>query len=142
MSQGGDRGGAGETSSGEPWNPSSDDWAQVQDPTERRKIQNKLAQRKYRQKAKDEREEKERTLTNQQLAGGAYSLPGPGDYEQHPGRQLSGLPWGGLSMSHIVESGKSKEQSSYDSSRETSVYASRSRTGGSSRQPSSKHQAP
>lgn len=36
-------------------------------------------------------------------------------------------------MKYIVESGKAKEQSSQESSRETSVYASGSRTGGSSR---------
>jgi hypothetical protein len=36
-------------------------------------------------------------------------------------------------MRHIVEAGKSKEQSSQRSSRENSVYAAASRTGGSSR---------
>ncbi|KAH7020637.1 hypothetical protein B0J12DRAFT_547107, partial [Macrophomina phaseolina] len=110
-----------------------DEWAHVQDPTERRKIQNKLAQRRYRQKAKEERDAKERDMTNQQLAGGSYSRPDPGQFEPSPSRQLSGLPWGGVSMKYIVESGQAKEQSSQESSRETSVYASGSRTGGSSR---------
>lgn len=133
MSQGQQAGGEGSSSGGESWHSPGDDWAHVQDPAERRKIQNKLAQRRYRQKTKDEREAKERNLTNQQLAGSAYNAPDPEDFEAYPSRHLSGLPWGGVSMKHIVETGKAKEQSSHESSRETSVYAAGSRTGGSSR---------
>jgi hypothetical protein len=46
--------------------------------------------------------------------------------------ELSGLPWGGISMKLVVEKGKSKEQGSRQSSRENSVYGNAPR-GGSSR---------
>lgn len=48
MSQGQQAGGEGSSSGGESWHSPGDDWAHVQDPAERRKIQNKLAQRRYR----------------------------------------------------------------------------------------------
>ncbi|PSN60366.1 hypothetical protein BS50DRAFT_604677 [Corynespora cassiicola Philippines] len=108
----------------------SDEWSDVKDPSERRKIQNKLAQRRFRDKVREQKEETEREMENQRRAGSSYASPEPGDIDQ--GRELSGLPWGGISMRHIVESGKTKEQNSQKSSRENSVYASASR-GGSSR---------
>jgi hypothetical protein len=70
-------------------------------------------------------------VENQRRAGSSYASPEPGDIDQN--RELSGLPWGGISMKHIVETGKTKEQNSQRSSRESSVYAAASRTGGSSR---------
>ena len=82
-------------------------------------------------KAKEQREDAEREVENQQRAGGAYTSPQAGQLDS--GRELSGLPWGGISMGHIVESGKNKEQSSQKSSPQNSVYAAASRTGGSSR---------
>lgn len=109
----------------------SDEWSEVKDPGERRKIQNKLAQRRFRDKVREQKEDTEREMENQRRAGSSYTSPEPGDMDQ--GSELSGLPWGGLSMRHIVETGKSKEQSSQRSSRENSVYAAASRTGGSSR---------
>jgi hypothetical protein len=80
---------------------------------------------------REQKEETERDVENQRRAGSSYATPEPGDID--PGNELSGLPWGGISMRHIVEAGKSKEQSSQRSSRENSVYAAASRTGGSSR---------
>lgn len=109
----------------------SDEWSEIQDPSERRKIQNKLAQRRFRDKVKEQKEETEREVENQRQAGSSYASPEPGDIAQ--GQDLSGLPWGGISMRHIVEAGKNREQNSQRSSRENSVYASASRTGGSSR---------
>ncbi|KAF2810163.1 uncharacterized protein BDZ99DRAFT_358008, partial [Mytilinidion resinicola] len=108
-----------------------DEWSDVKDPNERRKIQNKLAQRRFRDKVREQKEDAEREGENQRRAGSAYASPEPGDLD--PGRELSGLPWGGISMRHIVETGKTKEQHSQQSSRENSVYAAASRTGGSSR---------
>ncbi|KAF2185045.1 hypothetical protein K469DRAFT_169448 [Zopfia rhizophila CBS 207.26] len=111
--------------------PKSDEWSDVKDPSERRKIQNKLAQRRFRDKVREQKEETEREVENQRRAGSSYASPGPGDID--PGQDLSGLPWGGISMRHIVEAGKSKEQNSQRSSRENSVYAAASRGGSSSR---------
>lgn len=109
----------------------SDEWSEVKDPNERRKIQNKLAQRRFRDKVREQKEETEREMENQRQAGSSYTSPEPSEIDQ--GSELSGLPWGSLSMRHIVETGKSKEQNSQRSSRENSVYAAASRTGGSSR---------
>ncbi|OCL11354.1 hypothetical protein AOQ84DRAFT_287451 [Glonium stellatum] len=116
---------------GESSRPKGDEWSEVKDPGERRKIQNKLAQRRFREKVREQKEETEREVENQKRAGSSYASPEPGDLD--PGRELSGLPWGGISMRHIVETGKTKEQNSQQSSRENSVYAAASQTGGSSR---------
>jgi hypothetical protein len=82
-------------------------------------------------KAKEQKEESERDIENKSRAGNSYASPEPRDIDQ--GHELSGLPWGGISLRHIVETGKSREQHSQRSSRENSVYAAASRTGGSSR---------
>ncbi|KAF2265615.1 hypothetical protein CC78DRAFT_543144 [Lojkania enalia] len=111
--------------------PKSDEWSDIKDPGERRKIQNKLAQRRFRDKVREQKEETEREMENQRRAGNSYATPEPSDLDQS--RELSGLPWGGISMRHVVEAGKNKEQNSQRSSRENSVYAAASRTGGSSR---------
>ncbi|KAF2474607.1 uncharacterized protein BDR25DRAFT_214710 [Lindgomyces ingoldianus] len=121
----------GSSSSGRDSKSKADEWSEIKDPSERRKIQNKLAQRRFRDKVREQKEETEREVENQRRAGSSYASPEPGDLD--PGRDLSGLPWGGISMRHIVEAGKSKEQNSQRSSRENSVYAAASRTGGSSR---------
>ncbi|KAL5393902.1 hypothetical protein PMIN06_008177 [Paraphaeosphaeria minitans] len=109
----------------------SDEWSEVRDPNERRKIQNKLAQRRFRDKVREQKDETEREAENQRRAGSSYASPDPENMDQN--RDLSGLPWGGISMKHIVETGKSREEKSQKSSRESSVYTAASRTGGSSR---------
>ncbi|KAF2031793.1 hypothetical protein EK21DRAFT_39930, partial [Setomelanomma holmii] len=109
-----------------------DEWSEIKDLNERRKIQNKLAQRRFRDKVKEQKEEVDREIENRRRAGSAYASPDPEDIDTN--HNLSGLPWGGISMKHVVETGKSKEQSSQQSSRENSVYGSTSRTtDGSSR---------
>ena len=80
---------------------------------------------------REQKEETEREVENQRRAGSSYASPDPRDIAQS--NELSGLPWGGISMQHIVEAGKTKEQNSQRSSRENSVYAAASRSGGSSR---------
>lgn len=97
-----------------------DIWSDVSDPKERRKIQNKLAQRRLREhflstlmppangtvgdKIKEQKEEAERELENRQKAGSSYAPPDLGSIDTN--QDLSGLPWGGFSMSHIAEQGK------------------------------------
>ncbi|KAK5009655.1 hypothetical protein LTR60_005148, partial [Cryomyces antarcticus] len=134
----------------EPSQPPSENWESISDPNERRRIQNRQAQKRFRRwlccegltseemltsmlgdKIKLQKEESDRKAENQRQASSAYTPPEPGDLDV--GDNLSGLPWGSLSMSHVVLKGKAKEQSSQQSSRETSVYAAASRTGGSSR---------
>lgn len=125
----------------------SDEWSEVKDPNERRKIQNKLAQRRFRKrdrcptynatdifagdKVREQKEEAEREVENQRRAASSYTSPDPYNIDQR--RDLSGLPWGGISMRHIVETGRNREEKSQRSSRESSVYAAASHTGGSSR---------
>lgn len=82
-------------------------------------------------KVKEQKEEADRDAENQQRAGSSYTSPDPDRIDQS--QDLSGLPWGGISMKHIVESGRTREEKSQRSSRESSVYAAASRTGGSSR---------
>ncbi|OQO13091.1 hypothetical protein B0A48_02555 [Cryoendolithus antarcticus] len=109
-----------------PPSTSPDDWSVVTDANERRKIQNRIAQRKFRDKARHQQEEAIRSADNQAKAAGSYTPVEPDDVDTG---DEEGLPWGSLSLRHIIATGRAKEQSS----RETSVYAAASRAGGSSR---------
>ncbi|KAF2630721.1 hypothetical protein BU25DRAFT_408000 [Macroventuria anomochaeta] len=117
---------ASNTSSSETRSP---EWSEVTDPVERRKIQNKLAQQRFRAKAREQREDAEREAENRRQAASSYTPPEAAQLEDH--HTLSGLPWGGLSFKHVVVVGQDKERSSQQSSQENSVYAMRA--GGSSR---------
>lgn len=78
-------------------------------------------------KARQQREGAEREAENQRQAAGAYTTPSEEDIDETTGED--GLPWGGISMRHVISGGRTKEQSS----RETSLYAAASKAGGSSR---------
>ena len=81
------------------------------------------------EKTKIAREESIRHSQNQAAARNAYSHPDPRDL-QH-GNASSGLPWGGVSIKHVVERGKEREQQTARRSREGSVaYDSRGGGGG------------
>jgi len=48
-------------------------------------------------------------LQNQERAGSAYTVVQPDEVADKG--ELSGLPWGGLSMSHVLQAGKTKDLS-------------------------------
>jgi hypothetical protein len=80
------------------------------------------------EKAKEKRETEERDAENQQRAGLAYTTPRPGDVTADS--NLSGLPWGGVSILHIIERGQTREAESQQGSQEPSYF--NYRTGGGS----------
>ncbi|PHH81200.1 hypothetical protein CDD80_35 [Ophiocordyceps camponoti-rufipedis] len=82
-------------------------WADVTDPEERRRIQNRIAQRKFRGKARENREKAERESRNQQHAGNSYRIPVGTDIAAD--HELSGLPWGSMSLGLVVSRGHEAE---------------------------------
>lgn len=55
-----------------------------------------------------------------QRAASAYEPPDPAKLQGND--EVSGLPWGGLSIKHVVEAGKAKqERDSLQASRESST---------------------
>ncbi|KAH7033296.1 uncharacterized protein B0I36DRAFT_361979 [Microdochium trichocladiopsis] len=88
----------------------SDDWSDVMDPEQRRRIQNRIAQRKFRERTRDQKEQSERDTRNKKYAHVSYLTPDPNDLGSVEDESLEGVPWGGPSMRHILSRGYAHER--------------------------------
>lgn len=75
-------------------------------------------------KAREQKEASERSAEDQRQAGGSYSTANPDDLDTGSGEE--GLPWGSISLRHIVSTGRSKEKNLRGDSTHTSASRDRS----------------
>ncbi|KAF7910984.1 uncharacterized protein EAF01_002492 [Botrytis porri] len=116
--------GKGKSSSSDKSKPKQDDWSGITDPEERRRVQNKLAQRKFRDKTKADKERQDRDDENRAHAGHSYHTADSNDV-YYDNADAGGSPWGSVSMKHVVSKGRAQEDASRHGSRpddETSYY--------------------
>ncbi|UKZ94129.1 uncharacterized protein TrAFT101_009016 [Trichoderma asperellum] len=83
------------------------EWSDVTDPEERRRIQNRVAQRKFRTKAREQKERAEREARDKEHAGNSYRIPDSDNINTET--ELSGLPWGSMNLSLFVARGHEAE---------------------------------
>ncbi|KAH7124973.1 hypothetical protein B0J13DRAFT_531242 [Dactylonectria estremocensis] len=81
-----------------------DEWNHVSERTERRRIQNRNAQRKFRQKVKETTEKEKRDYLNFTHAQNSYRIQDA--LEMVEESEVTGLPWGGINLRHIIAKGR------------------------------------
>ena len=57
-------------------------------------------------KSKQQKDDSERKAENQRRAGASYRTPEPEETDTNE----EGLPWGSISMRHVITTGRTKEQ--------------------------------
>ncbi|KAH0536701.1 hypothetical protein FGG08_006442 [Glutinoglossum americanum] len=96
-----------------------DDWSRESDPNVRRRIQNKLAQRKFRERARAEKEDRQRDMENRERASYVYTASSPSQLGSQDNPE--GLPWGAFPLGlGPEESGPQDRHSSQSSAAESS----------------------
>ncbi|KAK4203748.1 hypothetical protein QBC40DRAFT_166261 [Triangularia verruculosa] len=86
--------------SSSPRSKESDDWSAVTDPEMRRRIQNRIAQRKFRDKAREQKERDQRDALNEQYADSSYRIRNADELVDE-----GDLAWGSFSMGHMLSRG-------------------------------------